>query len=128
VPWPVYSETFLRVADKDVNHIYTTPAGYRAVVTSAVAVQFGNVAGTAYVKVGGVYVMAYRFPAASPATYYVQLRAVAYAGQKVEALSANELGHITVSGYLFRESGLLRGEPEHEEDPLERPEPLPAGV
>ena len=125
MPWPTYSETFLRVSAQGTWG-YIVPEGRRAVVKSITVMSFAAPPCAVWVLVGGLYVSYFDFQVANVARLQ-ELMAVAYAGQRVE-VQINKAGmHTSVSGFLLHddsgassagavERSLL---PEHLQDPAE---------
>jgi hypothetical protein len=108
MPWPVYTETFIRTQARNTWTVYTVPAGRRAVVKSVMLVNGGAAAGEVHVQVGETSIVFVPFQAAY-ANQIFNLTAVAYAGQTVSCLATAISVHQTISGYQFRETGVLRG-------------------
>jgi hypothetical protein len=103
VPWPVYSETFVRNRVSESTVIYTVPAGKRAIITSIAAASYA-VAGSSYnVQIEPQVLRAFTFQA-PPAGDNVQLRAVAYAGERISAYCLGSGMFVTVSGYLLSDA------------------------
>lgn len=110
MPWPTYSETFVRTTALGVWTVYTVPAGMRAVVKSVLIINSSGSTGQAYVKVGGIYVMSVQFQASDRARLQ-EMMAVAYAGQKVEVNLRDFAIDATVSGFLFGAAGAASNDP-----------------
>lgn len=124
MPWPVYSETFIRTTLGGVYTTYTVPAGRRAVVkTSIFCSTIASVAEIA-LRIAGVNVINVVLPV-SPYTRVDNFTVVAYGGQQIQTYAALAGIHQTVTGYLFSESQLLRGRPpDTDELPYEDIAPL----
>lgn len=128
MPWPTYTETFVRVTTINTWSDYVVPAGRRAVVKSVAVCHMDSVTGDAYVEVAGTYLMALHVQAVG-VTQVVALTAVAYAGQHIRAISSTALSHITVAGYLFREEAIARAaRPEWDLVPYVGPHPAPPPI
>jgi hypothetical protein len=110
VPWPVYSETFVRTTVRDAWVVYTVPSGMRAVVKTIAAVSTSTSIATVTVEVGGVYMTSRAFQA-SGADFVINTMAVAYSGQLVRALTQGGLAHVSISGFLFGSAGAVQEDP-----------------
>lgn len=101
MPWPVYSETFVRALGQDTTTIYTVPSGHRAVVKSVSSVQLSGALATVEVVVANVY-LAYAVFQAVGQVQAVSTMTVAYAGQQIKVIIRAGNAHSQVSGYLFK--------------------------
>lgn len=121
MPWPVYSETFLRNLNAGWT-TYTVPVGHRVVIKTVSFSNTGGIAGSYGFELAGIWVIYGSFPAAQQTVIH-QLMAVAYAGQSFGLYATAGQCSRVASGYLFREHALLRARPpQGEEVP---PDPLP---
>lgn len=96
----VYTERLLTVKGTTGWHVTTVPDGKRAVVTSIVAVDTNNVTGHVQVELHGIMLALVIFPA-SFRQLSLQLRAVAYERETIQAFAGVAGIDLTVSGYLF---------------------------
>jgi len=104
VPWPVYSETFVRHATAGATVRWPVPAGHRAVITSIMAMAY-TTGGEAF---AGVNDVPFWFDTLlAKKSFAIACRVVAYAGQTVDGYVQNTGQRITISGYLFKESTVL---------------------
>lgn len=122
MPYPVYSETFLRRTAAGTWG-YVVPQGRRAVVKDITVMALAAPPSNTWVVVGGVYTSYFTFQVAG-AIGRQQLMAVAYAGQQIEAMISTAGTHVTISGYLLRDDGTTAEDPAdltYEPLPLELP-------
>jgi hypothetical protein len=106
VAYPVYSAAFVRAASVG-NHVYTVPAGYRAVVKHIACVNFAPAGSALAVQVAGLYVAYFPFQVTNSDRQQA-LMAVAYGGQTVVVSIPAAGMHTTVSGFLLREDPAAR--------------------
>ena len=104
MPWPVYSETFVRHATPATTFRWPVPAGHRAVLTSIMAMAY-TTGGEAF---AGVNDVPFWFDTLlAKKSFAIACRVVAYAGQTVDGYVQSSGMRITISGYLFKESSVL---------------------
>jgi len=104
VPWPVYSETFVRHAAQGTTLRWPVPAGHRAVITSIMAMAY-TTGGEAF---AGVNDVPFWFDTLlAKKSFAIACRVVAYSGQTVDGYIQSTGMRITISGYLFKESTVL---------------------
>jgi hypothetical protein len=110
MPWPVYSETFIRTGVSGVQTLYTVPVGRRAIIKSATFTSTEGVAGMYGVAVDGLWIILDSFQVGIQARLFNFL-CVLYPGQGLVTWSENSGIVQTVSGYLMQEAGVIRGAP-----------------
>jgi hypothetical protein len=130
VPWPVYTETFIRRSNPPGWYAFEVPAGERAIVKSVQACQTTTTAGDVACKVNGIFICYFTLPATFGQLVQPVL-AVARAGWLVEAYVPVSGIHVVVSGYLFADpQGASEDAPEGDWNGAEMfpvdPQPLPA--
>jgi hypothetical protein len=104
VPFPLYSERFLRLVNTTEWNYFVVPGAKRAVVRNVTLVNDGGSPCRFYVMVAGTIAVNRTVPETDPRTILLELRQVAYAGESIGASSSTAFGHLLVSGYLFDES------------------------
>lgn len=128
MPWPVYSETFVRSIAADLWTAYTVPAGYRAVVKFVSVTNPASGSPVIHVEVAQTHLIYIALQVASPQLHQACF-AVAYSGQVIRALSVGIRADINVSGYLLRDPVTAMSDPpEVTRERLEEAAPLPAGA
>lgn len=100
MPWPVYTETFLRGSAVGAWAVYVVPTGHRAVIRSISGVNWGPEGMYINVQIADVPVALLDFPAAVR-TARMDLMAVAYAGQTLQMYTNHVDTYGTITGYLF---------------------------
>lgn len=95
----VYSVRFLQVHAPDGWHVYTVPAGFRAVVRSITCVVYGTGTPVYQVYVATTYILNVSVPAND--TRVFDMRQVVYAGEALGASVTLATAHLSVTGYLF---------------------------
>lgn len=118
----VYTETFISTAVVGVYIEYEVPAGYRAVIRNVDAISYSLVDAEVRCFAGDALFTWHGFPVI-PGEYHLETRIVARAGQHIGALLSKIGMGVTVTGYLFEDTGLavevLPELPPFEPPPLE---------
>jgi hypothetical protein len=117
----VYTETFIRTSVAGASVAWTVPAGKRAIVTYVTGVNYNGAAIAADVSIAAFPV--FFFTLGVNGAQAVQMRCVAYAGQKISTFCAAANVYRSVNGYLFDDPGggppaRARIERENEATPL----------
>jgi len=100
----LYSTRFVSSTDANVWHTYVVPGGHLAIVQSILATCNNSVAATYMATVGGVLVGLGLVPAVGD-RHAVNLRAVAFAGEKIECAGLAAGLSVSVHGYLLDAAG-----------------------
>jgi hypothetical protein len=110
VPWPVYSETFVKTAGQQGYFTYLVPGGKRAIVRQVIAINYADVTGYVNCQVAGVCCSLVLFPAA-PRNSSLAVMVVAYAGALIAVSTSVPGFHVSMSGYLMSDLSGLQGAP-----------------
>lgn len=108
MPGQVYSHRFVRAVALGSTQ-YVVGAGQRAVVRSIDIAAWGETE-QIWCSVAGTYVAIWA-PGGQSASYHVETRAVAYAGEVISVLLGGQSCNAMVSGYLFEDTGGRSGPP-----------------
>jgi hypothetical protein len=120
-----YTETFIRTS-VNARAEWHVPAGFRAVITSLVAVNYFAGATGTDVSVNG-HPVGFLALQAQNATVVLAMRAVAYQSEVIGTYCGALNVYRTISGYLFEDSSGATGPPGRlYYDRLEQVEPLPS--
>lgn len=124
MPARVYSTRFIHTDTGLVWVGTTVPVGYRAVLKNVAGSSYAGGAVSAHIEVAGIHPFIHTFPG-SYSSWSIDCMVVAYQGNYIGAYMNGTGAAITISGYLFDDSGELAdvrldGEP----DP-DRPPPPP---
>jgi hypothetical protein len=123
VAWPIYSERFISIRGSSNAQVYTVPDGRRAVVKCCSFVTSGAAGGEGYVNVGGTTIYYRIFPGVGFDS--LDVMAVAYGGESIEAAFSSGYANMAVSGFEFEDPTHATGPPSHEQLPSWPDSPAP---
>lgn len=116
MPWPIYSTRFIRAGTAAGSYAWTVPAGKRAVVKYASAVNYAGSTAAAAFYVSGIAYWYVEFQAADYARSLLPM-VVAYAGEVLSVYLDHSPMYGHVHGFLFDDvAGQEVDEPVHSDD------------
>lgn len=104
MPWPVYSESFIRTSVNGTMIVYTVPEDKRAVVRCLTICNAGPAAAAVYVRVHG-YLLVGAVIQASELRVWTDLLVVAYERETMDSLANGPSISVTLSGYVLDDHG-----------------------
>jgi hypothetical protein len=99
---PVYSVRIIHRSGGPGVHAYTVPASKRLVIKGLSYSWQDTTGGQLWLRVANIYVFVRNLPGSTGGDY-LDYRAVAYAGERVETSTVGQFVQAHVSGYLFND-------------------------
>lgn len=129
---PVYSERFLAIQTPAIWVYYNVPVGRRVVVRSVTGVNNGAEAARFYLDVGGTLAAIRSLPVGGSVSFDLELRHVAYGGERIGGYVEKPSCHLLVSGYLLTtvpaaSTGAGEQQPGPAPPYMQEPVPSPSG-